>query len=222
MLVNDNKHNMTKELKIHMTKSELEEKLINLLSEKFSSNGFEKFSLDELASELHISKKTIYQSFSTKEDLLRKLLIEKLNFAYTVVVSNIQAQTNIVDKFIELSKMIQDHFVLFNDSSLTRLKHYHPKLADEIISFKNERVIPLIKLLLRVGRKQKIILSIHDEIIIKVFTASLSSISQMKKGYNRIEYQKTFEAAFEMLLNGILTKKGKQLLINKRINNENN
>jgi AcrR family transcriptional regulator len=205
-----------------ISRSEVELKLINLLTQKFSSNGFEKFSLDELASELHISKKTIYKNFSTKEDLLRKLFIEKLNFTYTVVVSNIQAQTNIVDKFIELSKMIQDYFVLFNDASLTRLKHYHTKLANELITFKNERVIPLIKLLLRKGRKQKIILNIQDEIIIRVFTASLSSISQMEKSYEQVEFQKTFEAAFEMLLNGILTKKGKQLLINKRINNENN
>lgn len=222
MLVNDNKHILTNNSMKKISRSEVELKLINLLTQKFSSNGFEKFSLDELASELHISKKTIYKNFSTKEDLLRKLFIEKLNFTYTVVVSNIQAQTNIVDKFIELSKMIQDYFVLFNDASLTRLKHYHTKLANELITFKNERVIPLIKLLLRKGRKQKIILNIQDEIIIRVFTASLSSISQMEKSYEQVEFQKTFEAAFEMLLNGILTKKGKQLLINKRINNENN
>ncbi|HMN25624.1 MAG TPA: hypothetical protein PKE38_14060, partial [Ignavibacteriaceae bacterium] len=72
-------------------------------------------------------------------------------------------------------------------------------------------------------RKQKIILDIQDEIIIKVFTSSLSSIAEMKNNSNdNLSYHKAFITAFDMLLNGILTKKGKQLLINKRINNENN
>ncbi|MFA3781476.1 TetR/AcrR family transcriptional regulator [Melioribacteraceae bacterium 4301-Me] len=220
--MNDNKHNFIMDYTNKTTKSEIEEKIINLLNNKFSQKGYHKFTMDELASELHVSKKTIYRSFPTKEELLRKMLIDKLSFAYTVIVSNIQAQTNVVEKFIEFSKIIQEYFVLFNDESLYRLKHYYPKLADEIINLKKERVIPLIKLLLRVGRKKKIILDIPDNIIIKVFTAALSSISQMKKSYNEIEYQKTFESAFELLLNGILTKKGKQLLINKRINNESN
>jgi len=221
--VNDNKYNLMINTTNKIVESEIGEKLINLLNNKFSSNGYQKFTVDELANELHISKKTIYKSFLQKEDLVRKLLIDKLNFAYTVIVANIQAQTNVVDKFVEFSKMIKDHFVFFNGESLNRLQHYHPKLANEIITFKNERVIPLIKLLLRIGRKQKIILDIQDEIIIKVFTSSLSSIAEMKNNSNdNLSYHKAFITAFDMLLNGILTKKGKQLLINKRINNENN
>jgi len=222
MLANDNKHNLMRNTKKQITRSEVEEKLINLLDEKLSRNGFEKFSMDELASELHISKKTIYKSFPTKEELIRKLYLEKLNYAYSVIVTNIQAQSNIVEKFVELSKMIQEHLVLFNDVSMLQLKHYHPKLVNELISFRNERVIPLIKLLLRVGRKKKLVNDIDDEIIIKVFTTSLGEITQLKKNYEQIEYQKIYETAFEMLLNGILTKRGRQLLINKRIKNESN
>ncbi len=222
MLANDNKHNLMRNTKKQITRSEVEEKLINLLDEKLSRNGFEKFSMDELASELHISKKTIYKSFPTKEELIRKLYLEKLNYAYSVIVTNIQAQSNIVEKFVELSKMIQEHLVLFNDVSMLQLKHYHPKLVNELISFRNERVIPLIKLLLRVGRKKKLVNDIDDEIIIKVFTTSLGEITQLKKNYEQIEYQKIYKTAFEMLLNGILTKRGRQLLINKRIKNESN
>ncbi|MFZ6032680.1 MULTISPECIES: TetR/AcrR family transcriptional regulator [unclassified Melioribacter] len=208
--------------KNQLTRSKIEEKLINLLDEKLSRNGFEKFSMDELANELHISKKTIYKSFPTKEELVRKFYLGKLDYAYSVIVTNIQAQSNIVEKFVELSKMIQEHLVLFNNVSMLQLKHYHPELANELITFRNERVIPLIKLLLRVGRKKKLVNDIGDEIIIKVFTTSLGEITRLKKNYEQIEYQKIYETAFEILLNGILTKKGRQLLINKRIKNGSN
>lgn len=222
MLANDNKHNLMRNTKNQLTRSKIEEKLINLLDEKLSRNGFEKFSMDELANELHISKKTIYKSFPTKEELVRKFYLGKLDYAYSVIVTNIQAQSNIVEKFVELSKMIQEHLVLFNNVSMLQLKHYHPELANELITFRNERVIPLIKLLLRVGRKKKLVNDIGDEIIIKVFTTSLGEITRLKKNYEQIEYQKIYETAFEILLNGILTKKGRQLLINKRIKNESN
>lgn len=222
MLAYDNKHNLMRNTKNQLTRSKIEEKLINLLDEKLSRNGFEKFSMDELANELHISKKTIYKSFPTKEELVRKFYLGKLDYAYSVIVTNIQAQSNIVEKFVELSKMIQEHLVLFNNVSMLQLKHYHPELANELITFRNERVIPLIKLLLRVGRKKKLVNDIGDEIIIKVFTTSLGEITRLKKNYEQIEYQKIYETAFEILLNGILTKKGRQLLINKRIKNGSN
>lgn len=222
MLVNDNKHNLMDKTTKNILNEEIERKLINLIENKFSVDGFQKISMNQLAKELHISKKTIYKNFILKENLIRKVLVEKISFAYTIIITNIQAKSNIVEKFVELSHMIQEHFVLFNNDSLQLLKHYHPNLANEIITFRNERVIPLIKLLLRVGRKKKIISDTPDEIIIKVFTTSLGSIAQMKNNFYKASYQKTFEAAFEMLLNGILTKKGKQLLINKRINNESN
>ena len=222
MLVNDNKHNLMDKATKNILNKEIEWKLINLIDTIYSAEGFQKIPMKKLAKELRISKKTIYRIFTSKEELVKRVLVEKLRYAYTTIVAVIQAKTNIVEKFIELSNMIQEHFVLFNEESLKLLAHYHPNLAEEIFKFRNERVIPLVKLLLRVGRKKKIISDTPDEIIIKVFTTSLGSIAQMKNKFDKASYQKTFKAAFEMLLTGILTKKGKQLLINKRINNENN
>ena len=222
MLVNDNKHNLMDKATKNILNKEIEWKLINLIDTIYSAEGFQKIPMKKLAKELRISKKTIYRIFTSKEELVKRVLVEKLRYAYTTIVAVIQAKTNIVEKFIGLSNMIQEHFVLFNEESLKLLAHYHPNLAEEIFKFRNERVIPLVKLLLRVGRKKKIISDTPDEIIIKVFTTSLGSITQMKNKFDKASYQKTFEAAFEMLLTGILTKKGKQLLINKRINNENN
>ncbi len=162
----------------------LKKNLLNLLNNKFSSYGYQKFTVDELANELYISKKTIYKNFVQKGDLVRKLLIDKLNLAYTVIVTKIKSQTNIVDMFVKFSKMIKNYFFHFDKELLNKLKHYNTKLANEIITFKNEHVIPLIKLLLRAGRKQKIKLGIQDEIIIKVFASSLSSIAEIKNNGN--------------------------------------
>ena len=79
---------------------EIERKLINLIDTKFSAEGFHKISMNELANKLHISKKNIYKNFISKENLIRKVLVEKISFAYTIIITNIQAKSNIVEKFV--------------------------------------------------------------------------------------------------------------------------
>ena len=46
------------------------EKIIELISEKFFREGFSRTTMDEIATDLHMSKKTIYKFFSSKEELL--------------------------------------------------------------------------------------------------------------------------------------------------------
>lgn len=53
--------------------SQLETKIIEQTIKLFQEKGL-KFTLDEIASELHISKKTIYQHFSSKEAILNELV----------------------------------------------------------------------------------------------------------------------------------------------------
>ena len=51
----------------------VEEKIINQTIQLFQAKGL-KFTLDELASELRISKKTIYQYFPSKEAILNEVV----------------------------------------------------------------------------------------------------------------------------------------------------
>lgn len=183
------------------------------LSNRFILYGFRNFSMDYVSSSLHLSKKTIYRKFKTKEELIRAVLIRQLSEAYTSFVSIIQSQSNVVDKFIELSKIIEKYFSVFNETSLARLRQYFPELAEYIEQFKTNRIIPIINLLLKIGKKKQLILDIPDEIIMKVFNSALSDIAQSKSEFqSELSYETFFRKAFNFLLNGILTKKGKQIL----------
>ncbi|MCK5457664.1 MAG: helix-turn-helix transcriptional regulator, partial [Melioribacteraceae bacterium] len=45
-------------------------KILLFASEKFFRDGFRKVSMDELAKEMKISKKTIYRHFASKEEIV--------------------------------------------------------------------------------------------------------------------------------------------------------
>jgi AcrR family transcriptional regulator len=201
---------------INQNDDELKSRILDHLANEFANHGFRNFALDKIASELHISKKTIYKYFRTKEELIRIVLIKQLTVAYREVVTIIQAQSNIVEKFIDLSKMVEEYFTVFNEESVKRLKYHFPQLANYIEQFRFNRIVPLISLLLKLGRKQKLILEMPDEIILKVFSSSLGVIAEERsKPTSKFSYHQIFRQAFNLLLNGILTKKGKQLLIYK-------
>jgi AcrR family transcriptional regulator len=166
-----------------------------------------------MASELHLSKKTIYKYFRTKEELIRVVLIKQLTVAYREVVTIIQFQSNIIEKLMNLSIVVEQYYSVFNETSIERLKHKFKELADYVEQFRIHRIIPLINLMLRDGKTKKLILDIPDEIIIKVFTSALGAIAKSKTdNSSNYSYHQTFRQAFDILLNGILTKDGKQLL----------
>lgn len=198
---------------INQNEDQVKSRILDHIEKEFSNHGFRNFAVDQIANELHISKKTIYKYFQTKEGLIRTVLIKQLTVAYREVVTIIQAQSNIVEKFVDLSNMVEEYFTVFNEESLKRLKCHFPHLAAYIELFRFNRIVPLISLLLKRGRKQNLILEIPDEIILKVFSSSLGAIVEARsEPTSKFSYHQMFRHAFNMLLNGILTKKGKQLL----------
>ncbi|MBE0550806.1 MAG: TetR/AcrR family transcriptional regulator [Ignavibacterium sp.] len=198
---------------INQNDDELKLRIQNHIAIDFSNHGFKNFALDKIASGLHISKKTIYKYFQTKEELVKIVLIKQLTAAYSEVITIIQAQSNVVEKFIDLSNMVEEYFTVFNEESIKRLKYHFPQLADYIEQFRSNRILPLISLLLKLGKKKNLILDIPEEIILKVFSSSLGAIAEARsEPTSKFSYHQMFRHAFNMLLNGILTKKGKQLL----------
>ena len=55
-----------------------EEQIIETARTLFHKFGFKKVSMDEIAKEAGVTKRTIYMYFSSKEDLLKYFIIEEI------------------------------------------------------------------------------------------------------------------------------------------------
>lgn len=199
-------------------------RLLEHLNKQFVDEGFRNFSITEVANQLNISKKTIYRTYRTKEEIIRIILIKQLSVIYSDVSKIIKSETNIVRKLNDLSVIIEEYFIVFNELSINRLAQYFPELADYITQFKVNRIIPLIETLLNIGKKNYLIADIPNEVIIKVFTSSLTSIVEAKNQFSSTDaYHLTFRNAFSLLMLGTLTDIGKKFYHYKsEVKNENN
>ena len=56
-----------------------DDQIITAAKKLFTKYGFKKVSMDEIASEAGVTKKTVYTYFSSKEELLKYCIKEELN-----------------------------------------------------------------------------------------------------------------------------------------------
>ncbi|WP_445736701.1 TetR/AcrR family transcriptional regulator [Mariniflexile sp.] len=116
----------------------------------FTTFGSKRFTLDELANELGISKKTIYKYFETKEDLVSESLSHLLN-RYLSEINDIvkDAHEDPITKIIFIYQKGFGYLKHFKPSFLYGIKKYYPK-ADRVFNdFSNKLVHGTISSLLK-------------------------------------------------------------------------
>lgn len=198
--------------------------IIGYLREELIIRGYRNISLDEVTDSLGISKKTIYKHYKNKESIYSEIFKGELESAYNDLIILLQEKSPMAEKVSKLSKIIEKNLMLFNINTLQNLKKEFYGLWKEIVLFRKERVFPLIDLLIDHSKKNGLIAEYPNELIIELFSTSLNLASERKHNFqSQTNYQLVYKSIFEILLNGILTKKGKKILaINKRMKNENN
>lgn len=110
----------------------------------FTKFGSKRFTLDDLASELGISKKTIYQYFNGKE----ALVAESLNFLlekYLAEVDEIQDRSDLdaIEKIIVIYKRGFEYLKYFKPAFLFGIKKYYPK-ADAVFTAFSDKLVNTI------------------------------------------------------------------------------
>jgi len=115
---------------------------------KFTTFGSKRFTLDDLASEIGVSKKTIYQHFSNKEAVIcesLELLLEKVKAELIEAVEKEKAKPILA--IILIYKIGLAHLRTFSPTFLFGLKKYYPKANDVFANFRadvNARILNLL------------------------------------------------------------------------------
>ncbi|MFA6596121.1 MAG: TetR/AcrR family transcriptional regulator [Ignavibacteriaceae bacterium] len=186
---------------------------------KMINAGYQKITLEEITVDLAISKKTIYKEFSTKEELLNFVFLSELTKAYQKLVVLVQEKSPMFDKVEKLADLVASYIILFSEESLQKLKKEFPGIWKKIVSFRMSKILPLINHIINHSKKHKIINNISNELVINLFSNSLTAATDKSfLIHNNLTQESVFKTIFNILLNGMLTQKGKKLLtINQRI-----
>lgn len=189
-------------------------KILHFAENKFISEGFYKISMDEIAAELRISKKTIYKYFPSKNILVSSAsddLFQRMNSEIQLIIDTSE---NVVNKFSRILSLYMSKLMNVSDKWYRDLKLHTPELSEKIEKMRSEKIYSLLNKLLKQGKKEKLIEDYPNELIIAAFVSTVKTVVNPEFiSNNKYSLKRTLLFTFEMLLNGILTTQGRELYI---------
>jgi hypothetical protein len=195
-------------------------KILVYAQSKYLKDGFYKIPMDSLAVEMHISKKTIYKHFPTKEKLVEEVARFTMNALAGKVDEIVSSDLDAVAKIANLFELIGTFITHVSENWLSDIKIHMPVIWEKIDTFRTKKIYSVFSTIIEQGKREKVFLDKPSEIIITIFVASVRAIvSPDFLYYNKFSYKEAMNICLEILFNGILTEKGKKLL-NKFINKE--
>ena len=196
------------------------EKISNYSQGVFFESGFYKITMDEIASGLRISKKTIYKYFPSKNLLLESVMKAFMNSTKNKLLKNIGEQKNSIMKIKALTKIFAELSLKLNQKLLYDLQTHMPELWETVETFRGELIQKIWEDIINQGKNEGFIIDKPNEIIITVIYTSVRSIMNptflLHHNYSMNE---AFRITFDLLIQGLLTPEG--LKVYNKIEKEN-
>lgn len=142
------------------------EQLTVIAKEKFLQFGSKHITMDELATLLGMSKKTIYKHFTSKEELVVasiNLLIDEFNADIIPIIENEQTA---IAKITDIYKIIFTYISQFKPSFIFGLQKYYPKAYKTYKDFTFQFVATTVKELLKEAQLKA---EIRNDVDIELF-----------------------------------------------------
>jgi AcrR family transcriptional regulator len=112
----------------------MKEKIISKATELFLKLGFKSVTMDDIACEMCISKKTIYKFFCNKEVLIAEST-EMVHKTIHESIDTIAAKNyNAIKENFEIKKMFKEMFKSGEASPAHQLKKHYPEIYDKVMS----------------------------------------------------------------------------------------
>lgn len=110
----------------------MEEQIVQKSAEMFLSMGFKTVTMDDIANELGISKKTLYQYFSNKNDLVHSCAMYLFDFIECGVDQICAKSQNPIEELYEIKNYVLQNLKDESSSPIYQLQKYFPKTYQEL------------------------------------------------------------------------------------------
>jgi hypothetical protein len=188
-------------------------KILKAASDTFFTRGFYKIPIDDIASSLKMSKKTIYKHFPAKEDLVREVAYLFIKTHSENIAGIITNDYNAVEKLFYIFNYLGNMLINISDKWFSDIQSQAPEIWNEIEVFRSKFMTRNISGIIEQGKKEKYIVNYSSLIMINVFLSSIRGIiNPAFITNNKIPAFKALESTLDIIMNGILTPKGKNLL----------
>lgn len=134
----------------------MKEKIIAKAGEMFLKLGFKSITMDDIAGEMCISKKTIYKYFCNKEVLVEES-VQLLHKEVRQLLNDAMSKNyNAIEENFEIKRMFTEMFKSTDTSPIYQLKKHYPDIYKNALKFQIEECEFCFRQNIEKGIKQKL------------------------------------------------------------------
>lgn len=145
------------------------ENILEKVGDLYNKYGIKSVTMDDVARELGISKKTLYQYVENKSELVSKVLDYFLNEKDCDFKKITEKEINAVEELLEVGIYIIKSFKDYNPSTEYDLKKYYPELFTKLNTVRKDRMYQSIIKNIQKGKEEGLFRTdMNDEIVAKI------------------------------------------------------
>jgi AcrR family transcriptional regulator len=165
--------------------------IINKAAELYLKYGIKSVTVDDLATELGISKKTIYQHINNKEELIEAVINELTSLIHNGIEKEMDSCEDIFDSLLRASVFLVTSMEKLSSSFVYSLKKYQHPLYCNLKDFTDKELYSRAEKLIKTGIQKGYFR--NDLTFNSLFVIQMHKISGMANapaGFQNVQYTK--------------------------------
>ena len=158
---------------------QLKEELLENISDLFLKYGLRSTSMEDICTHLKISKKTLYQLFSNKDDIVEQVMVYRRNNYHTQQQLKKLRQLDAIHMMLNIRDHIIENFNSRLPANLFDLKKYHPEVYKKANKIDQEAIQALFNEIINKGIQEgNFRNSINQEVQVYLFVKQMLILSE--------------------------------------------
>lgn len=157
---------------------ELKQRILDKTENLFMRYGIKSITMDDIARELGISKKTLYQFVENKTDLIQQIFQNKIEWELGVMAQIRMEATDAIDEMMRMAKHGVEQLRELSPTAVYDLQKYYQNTWKLMESLHQKHIYVIIKENLQRGMEQGLYRdNMNPDIVAKLYVAKTSFVA---------------------------------------------
>jgi len=189
--------------------------ILERVKQLYYKYGIKSVTMDDVASELGISKKTLYQYFTDKNELVEKVFNYDFEQRRSILDAVFMDEKNAIEELVDLHHCIHEFLLQHNPATFYDLKKYYPQLYEQHMTNKLNKMYDNVLKNLKKGKLTGLYRNdMNEEIIAKYTVMNTFKLADNETVLNQELSSEFFTEVLIYHIRGIASKKRHEILEN--------
>ena len=191
-------------------RQQLKGRILQIATALFHQHGIKQVKMDDIANDLRISKRTLYEVYENKEDLLFEVLQQHDSVERQQLLKFDKPGTNVINIILEIYRVRTAEFITINPLFFEDLQKY-PNLLTYVRKLHNDKESEIVAFIER-GKNEGLFLENVNYGIVRELTFASEQFVMNNFLFKRYDITELSRIMIMLFVRGICTEKGIKLL----------